>query len=534
MGKFDFNLKRYQKKLKPLLAELVAGRNYEKSLRRHPKGKAEIFSRSEIIAGLRHFYGEADASKFQAKPVRTLSGVVPVTLLTKTYPCPGKCIFCPNDPKMPKSYLSAEPGAQRAALNNFDPYNQVTTRLMTYHANAHSTDKIELIVLGGTWSSYPKHYKIWFIKRCFDALNDFRPGKTKRVKEPEISGESDWPQLYKAQKKNERAGSRCVGLSLETRPDFLNEAELVRFRQLGCTKIQIGIQSLNNKVLDLNKRGHRVEATKKAIGLLRLAGFKIQGHWMANLYGSTPDEDIADFAKLFNDPGIRPDELKVYPTALIESAELMDYYKKGLWKPYTYKQLLKVLVAALPKVAEYCRVTRVIRDFSSDDIVVGNKLTNFREIVEKEIRRQGKQLKEIRAREVRGKPIDAAKLKLKILSYAAGVAKEKFLQFVTPDNQIAGFLRLSLPVSPAFIPELKGSALIREIHVYGKALDLGADSGVKAQHRGLGKTLIKTAAVEARRAGFKSLSVISAVGTREYYKKQGFRRGKLYQRLLIS
>ena len=534
MGKFDFNLKSHQKKLKPLLKELVAGQTYDQVLRRHPKIKGSLFTRSEIIAGLRYFYGEGAAAKLQAKPVRTLSGVVPVTLLTKPYPCPGKCIFCPNDPKMPKSYLSAEPGAQRAALNNFDPYNQVTTRLMTYHANAHSTEKIELIVLGGTWSSYPKHYKIWFIKRCFDALNDFKPGKTKKVKAPQIDGSADWPELYPAQKKNETAVSRCVGLSLETRPDFLNEAELVRFRQLGCTKIQIGIQSLNNRVLNLNKRGHRVRATKKAIGLLRLAGFKIQGHWMANLYGADPEGDIKDFTKLFSDPGIRPDELKVYPTALIETAELMDYYKKGLWKPYSYSELLKVLVAALPMVTEYCRVTRVIRDFSSDDIVVGNKLTNFREIVEKEIRRQGKQLKEIRAREVRGQPIDAAKLKLKITSYAAGVAKENFLQFVTPDNQIAGFLRLSLPLKPAFIPELKGAALIREIHVYGKALDLGADSGLKAQHRGLGKTLIKTAAELAKKAGFKHLSVISAVGTRQYYKKQGFRRGRLYQSLLIS
>ena len=534
MGKFDFNLKFHQKKLKPLLKELVAGQAYDQALRRHPKIKGSLFTRSEIIAGLRYFYGEGAAAKLQAKPVRTLSGVVPVTLLTKPYPCPGQCIFCPNDPKMPKSYLSAEPGAQRAALNNFDPYNQVTTRLMTYHANAHSTDKIELIVLGGTWSSYPKAYKIWFIKRCFDALNDFRPGKTKRVKDPQIDGSADWPELYVAQKKNETAASRCVGLSLETRPDFLNEAELVRFRQLGCTKIQIGIQSLNNKVLDLNKRGHRVDATKKAIGLLRLAGFKIQGHWMANLYGSSPDEDIKDFAKLFADPGIRPDELKVYPTALIETAELMDYYKKGLWKPYSYQQLLKVLVTSLPMVPQYCRVTRVIRDFSSDDIVVGNKLTNFREIVEKEIKRQGKKLSEIRAREVRGEPVMSRDLKLKTLNYKTNVGKEQFLQFVTPDNRIAGFLRLSLPEKSAFIPELKGSALIREIHVYGKALDLGADSGVKAQHQGFGKSLIKAAAANAQKAGFKYLSVISAVGTRQYYKKQGFKQGRLYQRLLIS
>src|SRR3990167_7071464 len=243
MGKFDFNLKSHQKKLKPLLKELVAGQTYDHVLRRHPKTKGSLFTRSEIIAGLRHFYGEGAAAKLQAKPVRTLSGVVPVTLLTKPYPCPGKCIFCPTDVRMPKSYLSAEPGAQRAAANNFDPYNQVSSRLQTYYANGHTTDKVELIILGGTWSAYPLPYKLWFITRCFEALNQFRPDK--KLGPPQISGEAGWSQLLKAQKINETTASRCVGLSIETRPDFITLGQLIELRKMGCTKIQIGIQSLD-------------------------------------------------------------------------------------------------------------------------------------------------------------------------------------------------------------------------------------------------------------------------------------------------
>ncbi|MDZ7586637.1 MAG: radical SAM protein, partial [Patescibacteria group bacterium] len=240
MAKFDFNPKTYQNKLQPLLKELVAGKKYDKVLRRYPKTKTRLFTKAEIIAGLKYFGYPAD---LVAKPIRTLSGVVPVTVLTKPYPCPGHCLYCPNDPTMPKSYLPTEPGGQRAVANQFDPFRQVVSRLKTYRANNHPTDKIELIVLGGTWSAYPKNYQTWFIKRCFEALNN-------RVS----------ASLKEAQKINETALTRCIGLSLETRPDWINAQELIHFRQLGCTKVQIGIQSLNNRVLRLNKRGHTIQA----------------------------------------------------------------------------------------------------------------------------------------------------------------------------------------------------------------------------------------------------------------------------------
>lgn len=520
MNKFDFRPKAYEKELKPLLRELVSGKDYDKVLRRYPKTKSRLFTKAEVIAGLRHF-GYQD--KMLAKPIRTMSGVVPVTLLTKPYPCPGQCIFCPTDVRMPKSYLSAEPGAQRAAANNFDPYNQVTSRLQTYYANNHTTDKVELIILGGTWSAYSLPYKLWFISRCFEVLNEFKPDK--KLDLPQISGEAAWPRLIKAQKINETASTRCVGLSIETRPDFITLGQLIELRKMGCTKIQIGIQSLDNRVLKLNRRGHTISATKKAVKLLRSFGFKIQVHWMANLYGSTPNKDIADFKKLFSQKWYRPDELKIYPCSLIATADLMEYYRKKLWRPYRQTELMKVMVKALPLVGEYCRVSRMIRDFSSDDIVAGNKTTNFRQLVEA----RAKNIKEIRFREIRGQVVRPEDLSLKIITYSTSIGKEKFLQWVTKENRIAGFLRLALPCGRGVIPELEKAALIRELHVYGPALKLGGQVGT--QHSGLGGQLLDKAKTLAK--GYKKLSVISSVGTKEYYRRSGFKDGDLYQHLKL-
>ena len=498
MAKFDFNPKTYEKKLKPLIRELAFGKKYDKALRRYPKTKTRLFTKTEVIAGLKHFGYPAD---LVAKPIRTLSGVVPVTVLTKPYFCPGNCLYCPNDPTMPKSYLPNEPGGQRAVANQFDPFRQVVSRLKTYRANNHPTDKVELIILGGTWSAYPKTYQTWFIKRCFEALNN-RTSAT----------------LSAAQAINETAQNRCVGLSLETRPDWITKNELINFRKLGCTKVQIGIQSLNNRILRLNHRGHTVTATKKAIKLLRLFGFKIQAHWMANLYGSTPEKDIQDFVQLFKDKNFRPDELKIYPCSLIKTAPLMVYYQKGLWQPYSQSELTDLLVKILPLVPQYCRVSRIIRDFSSEDIVTGNKQSNLRQLVEKKIKTK---IKEIRFREIRNQP--SGRLKLKIITYKTSIGNEKFLQFVTANNQICAFLRLSLPVNSS-------GAMIRELHVYGQSLAIGAKG--KSQHLGLGSRLLKKAIKLA--AGYKKLSVISAVGTREYYRRLGFVDGTLYQHLMLQ
>jgi len=496
----------------------------------------------------------------QMKTTRTISGVTPVTVLTKPFPCPGKCIFCPSDVMMPKSYLSSEPGAQRAFANKFDPYYQTYNRLCAYAGIGHPTDKIELIILGGTWSVYPKEYQIWFVKRCFDAMNDF-DADTFEFKNPEATMPYDenatkddvhettynkqvskrkvdittenatYDELFISQKINETAKSRCVGLVVETRPEYVTDEELIHTRKLGATKVQMGIQSLNDEVLELNKRGHTVEETKNAFKLLRKYGFKIHGHWMPNLYGSTPEKDIEDYKKLFT-PDFCPDELKIYPCSLIETAELMNYYKKDLWHPYSEQELSKVLVEVFKNTPRYCRLTRVIRDIPSQEIVVGNKKTNFRQVIEQELKNQNIKPVEIRSREVRGKLIGIKDLDINIYEYPTSTTKELFIEYITKADELAGFLRLSLPFEYSF--DNTKSAMIREIHVYGQSIEIGLKEDGSPQHTGLGKSLIEKAKQICKAEGFANLYVISSVGTREYYKKRGFVDSGLYQKLVTT
>lgn len=579
----DFDPLPHRKELVAIVREIEAlsevdSRALDAVLRRHPRAGKGFFSRAEIIAGYRKFASSEGfglnelefVTRVRRRPVRSQSGVTPLTVLTKPFPCPGKCIYCPNDLRMPKSYLADEPGAQRAANNRFDPYLQSWNRLAAFRATGHSTDKIELIVLGGTWSFYPEPYQIWFTKRCLDAMNDFgleldgreqaqddtasfdgfddaahsglRTGPIynkvigtflrEQGREGQVEVESaTWDALRESQQRNEEAVCRNVGFSIETRPDYVTEAEVLRIRRLGCTKVQLGIQSLSDSVLSAIKRGHSVEDTRRAIGLLRRAGFKIHAHWMPNLLGATPETDCADYGRLFEDQDFRPDELKIYPCSLIETAELMSSYRDGSWRPYEHDELLEVITRALASTPRYCRLTRVIRDISSDDIVVGNKFTNFREIAEKELAIRGMQSFEIRAREIRGQHFDPEELELLATEYSSGIGSEVFLELVTPEDRIVGFLRLAFPASESFCPEILQSALVREVHVYGGALDLGVRQEGKAQHRGFGARLIQEAGRRAREHGFSDLAVISAVGTRGYYRRLGFKDGSLYQHL---
>ena len=460
-----------------------------------------------------------------------------------------------------------EPGAQRATQNAFDPYAQTLSRMKAFHFNGHPLNKIELIILGGTWTSYPRSYQIWFVKRCLDAMNDFtgdekfgRPelehdmdfldlddkfngAKVEKSYNDIVSGflkekldgkllhqieSATYETLKQSQDKNVHSGQRCVGLVIETRPDEITPDELINIRRLGATKVQIGIQSLDDRILDMNQRGHNVATTRKAVRLLREAGFKIHAHWMPNLYGADVASDIADFDHLFDDSDFRPDELKIYPCSLIESAELMSKYEDGSWTPYTHEDLVEIMEAVLPKVPEYCRVTRVIRDIPSHDIVVGNKLSNFRELATKQIAEKKKALKDIRAREIRTTKVDADSLKCVEQIYKTSTGPEHFLQYVTPENKIVAFLRLSLPTGKSFIEEISTSAMIRELHVYGPVVKFGKSDQRKPQHVGLGTRLIERAVEISENKGFDSLAVISAIGTQAYYRKQGFSDGPLY------
>jgi len=574
------NLELNKEKLKQIILALVGSnpknlKDVEKTFRKFLSIEKEVFSKSFILTSYEKLKDELNLSTDQEKilfslirmkETRTISGVTPVTVLTKPFPCPGKCIFCPNDVRMPKSYLSDEPGAQRAISNKFDPYLQTFNRLLAFKNTGHPTDKIELIVLGGTWSSYPETYQIWFIKRCFDALNDFEEYQTSEMlkseemnlpfeehKLEEIDGSvltksynqiisnaiknttnllnevATWEELFTAHKRNVNSKSRCVGLVLETRPDEINEQEIIKIRKLGATKIQLGIQSLNDEVLKKNKRGHDVKKTIEAIDLIRRAGFKIHGHYMPNLYGSAPKMDIEDYKKMFSEIYFRPDELKIYPCSLIKTAELMQVYNEGLWKPYSQEELAEVVCFTILNTPRYCRLTRIIRDIPSDDIVEGNKLTNFRQIAEALIKKAGQKVSEIRSREIKNKKFENEEIKIKETEYETTSTKEIFIEYINERDEIFGFLRLSLPKISSFIPELGDCAMIREIHIYGQSTEIGKKDPKNSQHQGLGKRLIQKAEELSKANRFNKLAVISAIGTREYYTKNGFELKELYQ-----
>jgi elongator complex protein 3 len=476
-------------------------------------------------------------AKIRLKPMRTLSGVTTVTVLTKAYPCPGKCIFCPDDYRMPKSYLPDEPGAMRALHHQFDPYRQVAARIETLHVVGHPTNKIELLVLGGTWSSYKKDYQEWFIKRCFEAMNAVSPGQEKepegrvqRKQEADRSHEDNGEfTLEQVQSINEGAAHRNVGLVIETRPDHVTPDEIKWLRYLGVTKIQMGVQSLDNHILAINKRGHTIEETVRAVALLRAAGYKIVLHWMPNLLGATPDSDRADFSCLWD--LVAPDEIKIYPTQLLEGTELYEHWRAGEFQPYSTDTLVNLVADLKPTIPRYCRVNRVIRDIPSTHVVAGNKRTSLRQDIHRELKRRGTSCECIRCREVRGKTVEVDALRFNDLTYYSGGAEEHFLSWITPDDHLAGFLRLSLPGvdSPKTgIEDLEEAAIIREVHIYGQSLQVGEAEDGAAQHVGLGTRLLEKADEIARVRGFRRIAVISAVGTRRYYLERGFQRAKLY------
>jgi elongator complex protein 3 len=515
-----------------VLDEIRKGTDVMRALRTHPLEDGEGYLTKAALVAAYNQMVETRAlapdrvllERIRMKPMRTLSGVTTVTVLTKPYPCPGKCIFCPTDMRMPKSYLPDEPGAMRALEHQFDPYEQVHARIRALENLGHPTDKIELLILGGTWSSYRRDYQEWFIMRCFDAMNALIPNPS-----PEGERQLEEGEFLKTQKINETATHRNVGLVIETRPDEINPDELRWLRHLGVTKVQMGAQSFDDHILDINKRGHDVECTRKATALLRAAGFKIVLHWMPNLLGATPQSDRTDFAKLWVD--FCPDEIKIYPNQLLADAELYEYWKRGEFHPYTTEELVDLIADIKPTIPRYCRVNRVIRDIPGNNVVEGNTRTSLRQDIQSEMKKRGTHCQCVRCREVRGNAVDSETLHLDDLTYQAGTAEEHFISFVTPDDRLAGFIRLSLPAkdSPLTgLSDLDGAALIREVHVYGQSLAVGAEQTGAAQHLGLGTRLLEEADNVARAHGYSCMAVISAIGTRHYYLDRGFERGEYY------
>ena len=504
-----------------VLAEVEGGADVAEALRRYPLPNGGFLGKHVLVRAARQAARDEHRPvapdvlrRIRMKPVRTLSGVTTVTVLTKPYPCPGRCVFCPTDVRMPKSYLPDEPGARRALEHDFDPFDQTRARLEALEAIGHPTGKVELLILGGTWSAYRRDYQDWFVQRCLEALNGFEAAS-----------------LQEAQAANAEGRHRNVGLVIETRPDHVDVDEVAHLRRLGVTKVQLGAQSLDDGILELNQRGHTVAHLRQAAALLRSAGFKLVLHWMPNLLGATPESDRADFAGLWADPDLRPDEIKIYPCQLLANAELHDHWLRGAYRPYSTEELTTLLADIKPTIPRYCRVNRVIRDIPSTNVVAGNRRTSLRQDAQLELMRRGERCQCIRCRELRGAAFEVSQLRLEAEIFPAAGGEEHFLSLVTPDDRLAAYLRLWMPgpTSPdPGLADLRNAARVRELHVYGQSLEIGGAPDGAAQHVGLGTSLLRQAENRARDAGFPRLAVISALGTRGYYQRLGYHLGETY------
>ena len=449
------------------------------------------------------------------RSIRTLSGIAPVAVLTKPYPCPGECAYCPNEKDVPVSYLSNEPAVMRAIRCNYNPYTQVQDRLKALEANGHNPNKIELIVIGGTWSYLPIEYRYWYIANCFKAANDYNKKKNKIRQQKNLNNLRE--HLHKEQKRNEKAKYRIIGLTLETRPDYISDIELLSMRELGCTRVEIGVQAISDKILTLNKRGHGVKEIAEATKRLRQYGFKITYHFMPALPGSSPRKDFEMFKTIYSDPRFQPDQIKFYPTVVTKGSLLYKWWQKGKYKPYTDKQLQNLIIKCKAIVPKYTRIIRLIRDIPGESIEAGNKVTNLRQIMQD----KGIKCDCIRCREARGKKLPQ-KIVKEIITYKAGDGQEYFISLTDNKKEtLYGFLRLRIDKDSPI-----ATAIIRELHVYGELVPVGEKK--KTQHAGLGKTLISEAEKIAKKHKVTEIAVISGVGVRGYYKRLGYKLKNTY------
>lgn len=448
------------------------------------------------------------------RAVRTMSGIAPVAVLTKAYECPGECAYCPTEKDVPQSYLSNEPAVMRAIRCNYNPYLQVHDRLRALIANGHNPTKIELIVIGGTWSYFPDKYKYYYILNCFAAVNEFPLQKEEeKYKISDYSTEELRKFLVKEQKKNEKADYKIIGLTLETRPDYINIREIWQMRELGCTRVELGVQTLDDQILKKNKRGHGVGEIVKATEDLRNHGFKITYHIMPGLPGSDLQKDFQIFKKYFSDPRFRPDQIKFYPTVVTKGSLLYKWWKEGSYKPYSNKELQSLIIKCKKEVPEYVRIIRLIRDIPGESIVAGNLTTNLRQIMKD----QGVECRCIRCREIKGEKSKKENQEFEIIKYSANGGREYFLFYIDKkSDKILAFCRLRLHRRNIF-----GSAIIRELHVYGQLVSIGEEREI--QHSGFGKKLVERAEEIAKAKGFKIMTIIAGVGVRNYYKKFGYK-----------
>ena len=481
------------------------------------------------------------------KANRSLSGILELAIMTsgKEFSCAYDCHYCPNQPGMPRSYVALGPSAQRALRLSFNTIAQFYERASTYALNGHPVDKIEIIVLGGTWDSYSIEYQREFVKLVYRAANTFYDTQN-NLEERNYSMEGEI-------KLNETALCKIIGFTIETRPDQISKEQIIRLLTYGVTRVQIGIQHTSNKILKKINRQCTIEQAYEAIYLLKEAGLKVQSHWMPNLPGSTPNLDREMFDEINYNPLLQTDDIKIYPTIVTSTSQkdaankkpvytrIEQWFLDGKFIPYTNETLNDVLIYGKSNIQPWVRISRVFRDIPMDNIIGGANVPNLREVLHKQMAKMGLKCKCIRCSEVKDKIVDRKDIKLEILEYKASYSKEYFISTVSKDEKnnrvLHGFVRLRLPDirnKNDWIPELSNTALIREVHVYGKlklSFKINSNFVPKTefqQHRGLGRLMISEAEKIAYFNGFKKISITSGVGVRNYYKKLEYTKGEYY------
>jgi len=484
-------------------------------------------------------YNDYDLKKKIIKKIqKSQSGIVRITILTsgtpeytdsegnrikKNFSCLHKCSFCPDEKpsednnwtQQPKSYLYTEPAVLRANHNEFDAIKQINSRISSLINMGHNVDKLEILVLGGTWSEYPKEYQEEFITKMYYAVNVYHNEEKREIKslEEEIND-------------NENAKIHIIGLTLEMRSDSISLNEIKRLRRFNCTRVQLGIQHINNEILKMNNRGEKVETIKKAIKLLKNNCYKIDGHLMLNLYGSNPEEDRNMLNEILENEYLQIDQIKVYPCAIVPFTKIKELYEEGIYKPYDDEILYEVIKEFKMKIKKYIRINRIIRDISGHYIIAGYKqqYTNMRQILKEDMKKNGWKCKCIRCREIKDNKIDYDNIKLEIIEYKASDGYEYFISYES-NEYLIGFIRLRIPnnnENDKILPILEGCALIRELHIYSNVSYVGDKNNYSYQHKGYGKQLVLKAEEIAKEKGYNKMAIISGTGVRNYYRKLGY------------
>lgn len=485
----------------------------------------KVPSSADIISALTPAQAKQLLPILKRKTTRTISGVTVIATMTKPYPCPQPepCAYCPGGPTQgsPQSYTGYEPAAMRGSQNSFDPYLQVQSRIDQLTAIGHKVDKIELIIMGGTFPATPQEYQTWFIQRCLDAIT----GKNSA-------------NLEEAKANAETSKTRNVGITVETRPDWAKQPHIDEMLNMGVTRIELGVQNPDDQIYKLVGRTHTVADVIESTRIAKDAGLKIVYHMMPGMPGSNPQKDIDAFKRIFTDSAFKPDMIKIYPCLTIAGTKTYEWYQQGTYQPYTTEEAASIIAEIKKTIPPWVRIMRVQRDIPARLILAGVKKSDLRELAWKKLKEQGRQCQCIRCREVGHRLVadhvkpDLENIKILTHQYEASESTEVFLSAEDPENNVLlGYLRLRVPSAKAYRPEIAAmpSAIVRELHVYGPLVPVGKHTTGAWQHQGYGKVLLNQAEhMAAEEFGLKKLLVISALGTRRYYMRLGYERDGVY------